>query len=123
MQVRCLSERSRVQFPGYNELALNCMDVLTAVIGAVCDVALLRGMLSTLCAALRPGARPPLRLRLAAARLIARSFAQHASMAPDIYGALPHVHVTPRRCKGCYDIGVPYTVFFSVRLLPLCELL
>lgn len=98
MQVRCLSERSRVQSAGYNELALNCMDVLTAVIGAVCDALLLRGMLSTLCAALRPAAQPPLRLCLAAAGLIARAFARHASMTPDIYGALHHVHVTVRQC-------------------------
>ena len=97
MQVRCLSERSRVQSAGYNELALNCMDVLTAVIGAACDAVLLPGMLSTLCAALcaalRPAARPPLRLRLAAAGLIARAFPEHASITPDIYGALPHVGI------------------------------
>lgn len=98
MQVRCLSERSRVQSAGYNELALNCMDILTAVIGAMCDAMLLRDMLSTLCAALRPGARPPLRVRLAAAGLIARAFAQHASMTPDIYGALPHVRIALRQC-------------------------
>ena len=112
-----------MQFAGYNELALNCMDVLTAVIGSVCDAVLLRGMLSTLCAALRPGARPPLRLRLAAARLIARTFAQHASMAPDIYGALLYVHVTPRRCKIAMILEYDALSFFSVRPLPLCELL
>ena len=112
-----------MQFAGYNELALNCMDILTAVTGAVCDVALLRGMLSTLCAALRPGARPPLRLRLAAARLIARGFAQHASMTPGIYGALLYAHVTPRRCGIAMLLEYDTLSFCPVRPLPLCELL
>ncbi len=110
-----------MQSAGYNELALNCMDVLTAVAGNVCDAALLRCMLSTLCALLRPGTRPPLRLRLAAARLIARTFGQHATMPPNIFRALPHVHLSLPWYSSAV-ISEFHTLYFLPRQpVPLCE--
>lgn len=76
------------QSAGYNDLALNCMDILTSVIGAVEDAELLNDILSALCAALRFGAQSPLRLGIAAGQLVGCIFATHSNFPFEACGML-----------------------------------